>query len=106
MRCSEASEGELCPNSTWDRKLAEKPVRLARARTVIFRAFLAALSRGPSCNARVLVIWSPVKRPALLDADPVLAYRQLADGRKPLHSRGPSEVSVIRGHGHWAEALC
>ncbi len=50
MRCSEASEGELCPNSTCERKLAENPVRCAKARTDIFRDFRVARSRGPSSN--------------------------------------------------------
>lgn len=32
MRSSEESEGDACPFSTWDRKLAEKPVCSANAR--------------------------------------------------------------------------
>jgi hypothetical protein len=51
IRSREASDGEVCPVSTWDMKLGEKPARAARVRTDNCRDSRSRRSTSPSAGS-------------------------------------------------------
>lgn len=81
IRCRDASDGELCPNSTWDKKLGEKPVFWASARTEIRSDLRAARSLGPMFKTMVPSFGCPV----LLDESTLAAYSRPVHGCNSRH---------------------